>query len=178
MILLVGSIFHMTRKIVSEMTYNVSMGTLNPTIPYHTNKMRIQTKKCGVQNGKIRSPTHGIHYGTVSLKWRLYVTMVSSIFSFSSASFCRLVPGPHWELPSPDLLFYEIRKSLKLYKFWLLVVSLIEVASPFWRLPQKCIHFCMIMRLLSYYMRQNPSISLELEAWISFRTVTTDWSYL
>ena len=36
MTLLVGSIFHMTRKIVSEMTYNVSMGTLNPTIPYHT----------------------------------------------------------------------------------------------------------------------------------------------
>jgi len=33
---LVGSIFHMTRKIVSEMTYNVSMETLNPTIPYHT----------------------------------------------------------------------------------------------------------------------------------------------
>jgi len=31
---LVGSIFHMTRKIVSEMTYNVLMGTLNPTIPY------------------------------------------------------------------------------------------------------------------------------------------------
>ena len=26
----------MTRKIVSEMTYNVSSGTLNPTIPYHT----------------------------------------------------------------------------------------------------------------------------------------------
>ena len=24
------------RKIVSEMTYNVSMGTLNPTIPYYT----------------------------------------------------------------------------------------------------------------------------------------------
>jgi len=23
-------------NIVSEMTYNVSMGTLNPTIPYHT----------------------------------------------------------------------------------------------------------------------------------------------
>ena len=36
MTLLVGSIFHMTRKIVSEMTYNVSMGTINPTIPYHT----------------------------------------------------------------------------------------------------------------------------------------------
>jgi len=32
MTLLVGSIFHMTRKIVSEMTYNVLMGTLNPTI--------------------------------------------------------------------------------------------------------------------------------------------------
>jgi len=28
-------LFNMTRKIVSEMTYNVSMGTLNPTIPYH-----------------------------------------------------------------------------------------------------------------------------------------------
>ena len=39
MTLLVGSIFHMTRKIVSEMTYNVSMGTLNPTIPYHTDKL-------------------------------------------------------------------------------------------------------------------------------------------
>jgi len=26
----------LTRKIVSEMTYNVSSGTLNPTIPYHT----------------------------------------------------------------------------------------------------------------------------------------------
>jgi len=36
MTLLVGSIFHVTRKIVSEMTYNVSMGTLNPTIPYYT----------------------------------------------------------------------------------------------------------------------------------------------
>ena len=36
MTLLVGSIFHMTRKIVSEMTYNVSMGTLNRTIPYPT----------------------------------------------------------------------------------------------------------------------------------------------
>ena len=35
MTLLVGSIFHVTRKIVSEMTHNVSMGTLNPTIPYH-----------------------------------------------------------------------------------------------------------------------------------------------
>ena len=41
MTLLVGSIFHMTRKIVSEMTYNVSMGTLNPTIPYHTLALRI-----------------------------------------------------------------------------------------------------------------------------------------
>jgi len=34
MTLLVGSIFHVIRKIVSEMTYNVSMGTLNPTILY------------------------------------------------------------------------------------------------------------------------------------------------
>jgi len=27
---------HLTHKIVSEMTYNVSSGTLNPTIPQHT----------------------------------------------------------------------------------------------------------------------------------------------
>jgi len=27
---------HLTCKIVSEMTYNVSSGTLNPTIQYHT----------------------------------------------------------------------------------------------------------------------------------------------
>jgi len=26
---------HLTCKIVSEMTYNVSSGTLNPTMPYH-----------------------------------------------------------------------------------------------------------------------------------------------
>jgi len=26
---------HLTRKIVSEVTYNVSTGTLNPTTPYH-----------------------------------------------------------------------------------------------------------------------------------------------
>ena len=43
MTLLVGSIFHMTRKIVSEMTYNVSMGTLNPTIPYHTWRHQLKT---------------------------------------------------------------------------------------------------------------------------------------
>ena len=41
MTLLVGSIFHMTRKIVSEMTYNVSMGTLNPTILYYTENVAI-----------------------------------------------------------------------------------------------------------------------------------------
>ena len=47
MTLLVGSIFHMTRKIVSEMTYNVSMGTLNPTIPilYHTYFSNRNTEK-------------------------------------------------------------------------------------------------------------------------------------
>ena len=45
MTLLVGSIFHMTRKIVSEMTYNVSMGTLNPTIPYHTCQLQYHVNK-------------------------------------------------------------------------------------------------------------------------------------
>jgi len=29
---------HLTRKIVSEMTYNVSSDTLNHTIPYHTKR--------------------------------------------------------------------------------------------------------------------------------------------
>jgi len=33
---------HLTCKIVSEMTYNVSSGTLNPTIPYHTIRWPIQ----------------------------------------------------------------------------------------------------------------------------------------
>ena len=40
---------HLTCKIVSEMTYNVSSGTLNPTVPYHiiiiiTSDERILTK--------------------------------------------------------------------------------------------------------------------------------------
>ena len=51
MTLLVGSIFHMTRKIVSEMTYNVSMGTLNPTIPHPTQAIfdieQYYSKSCG-----------------------------------------------------------------------------------------------------------------------------------
>jgi len=42
---LVGSIFHMTRKIVSEMTYNVSMGTLNPTIPYPDPRMQGEVER-------------------------------------------------------------------------------------------------------------------------------------
>jgi len=35
---------HVTRKIVSEMTYNVSSGTLNTTIPYlyHTDRRHVQ----------------------------------------------------------------------------------------------------------------------------------------
>jgi len=33
---------HLTRKIVSEMTYNVSSGTLNTTIPYHTEHLQRQ----------------------------------------------------------------------------------------------------------------------------------------
>jgi len=34
------SVGHVTRKIVSEMTYNVSSGTLNLTILYYTIKKR------------------------------------------------------------------------------------------------------------------------------------------
>jgi len=45
---LVGSIFHMIRKIVSEMTYNVSMGTLNPTIPYHSLRYDILSLRLAV----------------------------------------------------------------------------------------------------------------------------------
>jgi len=45
MTLLVGSIFHMTREIVSEMTYNVSMGTLNPTIHTYIHILTL-TRRC------------------------------------------------------------------------------------------------------------------------------------
>ena len=34
---------HVTRKIVSEMTYNVSSGTLNSTIPYQLQKQNVNT---------------------------------------------------------------------------------------------------------------------------------------
>jgi len=34
-VLLHGCLGHLTCRIVSEMTYNVSTGTLNPIIPYH-----------------------------------------------------------------------------------------------------------------------------------------------
>jgi len=32
---------HVTRKIVSEMTYNVSSGTLNSTIPYRSGSFKV-----------------------------------------------------------------------------------------------------------------------------------------
>ena len=36
---------HLTCKIVSEMTYNLPSGTLNPTIPYHTIAIRVNQKQ-------------------------------------------------------------------------------------------------------------------------------------
>jgi len=44
---------HLTRKIVSEMTYNVSSGTLNPTIPYHT--LLITNVRTGKNRKKIKA---------------------------------------------------------------------------------------------------------------------------
>ena len=38
-------------EVVSEMTYNVSMGTLNPTIPYHTKARRARPRP---QNSRLR----------------------------------------------------------------------------------------------------------------------------
>jgi len=51
---------HLTCKIVSEMTYNVSSGTLNPTIPYWATLGR---------NYKKILP---LHYVTASLLTTLY----------------------------------------------------------------------------------------------------------
>jgi len=41
---------HVTRKIASEMTYNVSSGTLNPTILYNTtwNEQKIVKEKLNI----------------------------------------------------------------------------------------------------------------------------------
>ena len=54
MTLLVG---HVTRKIVSEMTYNVWSGTLNSTIPYYLLQF--------VVNGKFNTAVLRIHYITI-----------------------------------------------------------------------------------------------------------------
>ena len=43
---------HTTRKIVSEVTYNVSSGTLNPTIPYHLRVCLSVTLVYLVETGK------------------------------------------------------------------------------------------------------------------------------
>jgi len=55
---------HLTRKIVSEMTYNVSSGKLNTTIPYHFYDVLSLTRgrRCSCI---IR---YGISYYTVSTK--------------------------------------------------------------------------------------------------------------
>jgi len=37
---------YLTHKIVSEMTYNVSSGTLNTTIPYYTNTIPVHGTQC------------------------------------------------------------------------------------------------------------------------------------
>ena len=36
---------YLTRKIVSEMTYNVSSGTLNPTIPYRLLALEVSSRR-------------------------------------------------------------------------------------------------------------------------------------
>jgi len=40
---------HLTCKIVSEMTYNVSSGTLNPTIPYHLPLIVLSSRQSGLK---------------------------------------------------------------------------------------------------------------------------------
>ena len=53
---------HVTHIIVSEMTYNVSSGTLNPTIPYHTIPLEIvgftKEKDQNVPRQSLIAPLH------------------------------------------------------------------------------------------------------------------------
>ena len=42
---------HLTRKIVSEMTYNVSSGTLNPTIPSTASLSMFLKRECAISKG-------------------------------------------------------------------------------------------------------------------------------
>ena len=125
MTLLVGSIFHMICKIVSEMTYNVSMGTLNPTIPYQLGFPC--TPRCGCLNTvhphchwmlimQLVScnqdfPADGklITAGCSHLKTQIKTTAMMltdvcwlvgkfiSVISIPNASFCEHVSG-HWML--------------------------------------------------------------------------------
>jgi len=43
---------YLARKIVSEMTYNVSSGTLNTTIPYHTPREDLACTMRGISQQK------------------------------------------------------------------------------------------------------------------------------
>jgi len=85
---LVGSIFHMTRKIVSEMTYNVSMGTLNPTILlYYTTQHKIH--KTVVQYIIACLWLHVCHYTATRLVlWVLAYNFDARVSNYACMSFC------------------------------------------------------------------------------------------
>jgi len=57
---------HVTRKIVSEMTYNVSSGTLNSTIPYHIARTR------GLSNQTDNKPHISIDFAILSSLYKQY----------------------------------------------------------------------------------------------------------
>jgi len=87
---LVGSIFHMARKIVSEMTYNVSMGTLNPTIPYHNWEVGML---CGMTLVQFASTDNGIqcdgNLPTVATRERLgckSIIITNALFVYNAFS--------------------------------------------------------------------------------------------
>ena len=116
MTLLVGSIFHMTRKIVSEMTYNVSMGTLNPTIPYYTILKKLWMMFVKFLNGKGVVPE-------IRKKWLDFGPGWSSFFWYRSRNIIYSLPICNMQNSADLLMFARFSTVIPT----ILVMSLISI---------------------------------------------------
>ena len=84
---------HLTRKIVHEMTYNVSNGTLNSTIPYHTILQVSRLYRALILLGLALSSKHLCIFG-VSSVFMVLCVYLKKIFAYILLfTFYRAVPG-------------------------------------------------------------------------------------
>jgi len=120
---------HLTRKIVSGMTYNVSSGTLNPTTPYHRppgrhNKVQTNCSRSTVRTSAntsaipvklVSSEVNMIRDWTVNdacRLWQMVAALETSLYHFIPSIQCC-----DWLTIELDVVMDDFKIS-KLDRFW------------------------------------------------------------